>query len=289
MPKYTNSIKLPKGANWTAEVVPDEGYNSGTLNKASGMMLSDDTVSASEATLKILNITIIPSEHQEIWVTCNGIKYTESFQIPYGTLYTAITQPDMWYTQGELNIPGEGIFTEDTTITVTDGEIQDEYYIDIIPAWANPDEAPKPAIADQVGASCTYVWGEQASHDNQYGEIIQPYQIIDIVAVYLFYDPVALKTESTTVVCFWGPEAPPLDIEFVEMVEFTYPTNLVLFENVPKSAISSAGDLLSHKYGSFQWDASAYFKSTDTVVKEFLEANIGKKTTLHIKAKINEL
>lgn len=194
----------------------------------------------------------------------------------------------MWYTQGKLNIPEDGVFTEDTTITVTDdGQIQSEYNITIIPEWSNPDDSPiKPAKENAIGASCTYVWNEQSTHDAQYGQIIQPYQILDIVSVWLFFDPDKMKTPSTTVVAFWGPEAPPLDIEYVEIVEFTSPSKLVLFENVPKSAITTAGDLLSHKYGSYKWDAEAYFKTTDETVKEFLELNIGKECNFHIKAKI---
>lgn len=51
MPTYTQSIRLPKGTNWTATIIAEEGYNAGNLNKSSGIMIADDTIYASEATL----------------------------------------------------------------------------------------------------------------------------------------------------------------------------------------------------------------------------------------------
>lgn len=33
MPTYTQSIRLPKGTNWSATITADPGYNPGTLQK----------------------------------------------------------------------------------------------------------------------------------------------------------------------------------------------------------------------------------------------------------------
>lgn len=65
-------------------------------------------------------VTINQSANQLITVTCNGIKYTNSFKITKGTPYTIefkLTNPN--YIIGELNIPVSGIVIDDMTIQAT--------------------------------------------------------------------------------------------------------------------------------------------------------------------------
>lgn len=56
---YTSSVKLDYGTKWTANIKPDAGYNAGTLNKTSGMILSDDEVYASAADVISYTINVV--------------------------------------------------------------------------------------------------------------------------------------------------------------------------------------------------------------------------------------
>ena len=101
--KYTNTVSLPYGTTYTVAIEPAEGYNAGTLNKTSGTMTGNDSISATAATIKQFTLTITQSEHQTIAVTANGKTYTSSVKLDYGTKWTAGIKPDEGYNAGTLN------------------------------------------------------------------------------------------------------------------------------------------------------------------------------------------
>ena len=111
--KYTNNVSLPYGTTYTVAIEPAEGYNAGTLNKTSGTMTGNDSISASAATIKQFTLTITQSEHQTIAVTANGKTYTSSVKLDYGTKWTASIKPDEGYNAGTLNKTSGIILSDD--------------------------------------------------------------------------------------------------------------------------------------------------------------------------------
>ena len=111
--KYTNSVSLPYGTTYTVAIEPAEGYNAGTLNKTSGTLTGNDSISASVATIKQFTLTIRQSEHQTITVTANGQTYTSSVKLGYGTKWKANIVPDAGYNAGTLNKTSGIILSDD--------------------------------------------------------------------------------------------------------------------------------------------------------------------------------
>lgn len=111
--KYTNTVSLPYGTTYTVAIEPAEGYNAGTLNKTSGTLTGNDSISATAATLKQFTLTITQSEHQTITVTANGKTYTSSVKLDYGTKWTASIKPDTGYNAGTLNKTSGMILSDD--------------------------------------------------------------------------------------------------------------------------------------------------------------------------------
>lgn len=111
--KYTNTVSLPYGTAYTVAIEPAEGYNAGTLNKTSGTLTGNDSISATAATLKQFTLTITQSEHQTITVTANGNKYTSSVKLDYETKWTASIKPDTGYNAGTLNKTSGMILSDD--------------------------------------------------------------------------------------------------------------------------------------------------------------------------------
>ena len=111
--KYTNSVSLPYGTTYTVAIEPAEGYNAGKLNKTSGTLTGNDSISASAATIKQFTLTIRQSEHQTITVTANGQNYTSSVKLGYGTKWKANIVPDAGYNAGALNKTSGIILSDD--------------------------------------------------------------------------------------------------------------------------------------------------------------------------------
>ena len=116
---YTATTKLPYNTAWTAKIAAEDGYIAGTLNKTSGTLTADDTVSATAATaIKTYTFTITQSEHQTITVTANGKEYTDKFTANEGTTWTAKVVPEDGYVAGTLAATS-GTLSADYTLTAT--------------------------------------------------------------------------------------------------------------------------------------------------------------------------
>ena len=101
--RYTSSVSLPYGTTWTATITPDTGYTAGALNKTSGTITGNDSISASPASKNGYTLSITQSAHQTIIVHANNNDYTSNVSLPYGTKWTAIIKPDTGYTAGTLS------------------------------------------------------------------------------------------------------------------------------------------------------------------------------------------
>lgn len=121
--RYTDAFKAVKDSIITVEVIPDDGYSAGTVYPSNKFTLVGNTdVSVSAATVKQLNVEIIQSPHQTIYVECNDRGYTSTFNTIYGTKFTASVIPDEGYTAGTLN-KTSGTITSDTVIFVSNPSI----------------------------------------------------------------------------------------------------------------------------------------------------------------------
>ena len=115
---YTTSFTAPYFSTFTAEVQADTGWIPGTLNYSQGEIRGNMTIQATAASQETRTINIIQSDHQTIYVNDGVQDHTSSFQIPYGTSYTARIVADQGWTAGTLS-SSSGIATQDITISAT--------------------------------------------------------------------------------------------------------------------------------------------------------------------------
>lgn len=202
---------------------------------------------------KTITITINQIANQEIQVYCNDIKYTSTFQTYSGTEYSIIVQPDMWYEPGELNIPEEGVFIEDTTITVTDGEIQADYKIGFIPDY-QPHGYPNYPLFEEkynIGVNSMIEWDTESGIDDYIGVIDQSFLIIDrFEASNIVTDPEGPKpwyfNRWGWILAFYGSDKPPVEFNkfhasVIDPDGITH--QLFIDEGFPIRLISNTGDV----------------------------------------------
>ena len=115
---YTTSFTAPYFSTFTAEVQADTGWIPGTLNYSQGEIRGNMTIQATAASQETRTINIIQSDHQTIYVNDGVQDHTSTFQIPYGTSYTARIVADQGWTAGTLS-SSSGIATQDITISAT--------------------------------------------------------------------------------------------------------------------------------------------------------------------------
>lgn len=116
-------------------IVPDEGYNKGTLNgniqENTNIVLTETAlnISASAATIKTFTITINNSNPaQLITVTCNNVSHTTNFTCNYGDTITcsiALVDTTNYSSPGTLNIISKVVKNEET-IYATDPQINED-------------------------------------------------------------------------------------------------------------------------------------------------------------------
>ena len=156
--KYTNTVALPYGTTYTVAIEPAEGYNAGTLNKTSGTLTGNDSISASAATIKQFTLTITQSEHQTITVTANDKTYTSSVKLDYGTKWKANIKPDVGYNAGTLN-KTSGILLSDDEVyaSAADGV---SYTINVV-QLTNKDSALRVVIDNNEYQTSKWGYGRK--------------------------------------------------------------------------------------------------------------------------------
>lgn len=116
---YTDTFQAQEGASISVEVKAENGYIAGDPIPSSKFTLTDDIiVTANSATVKQYSVVILQSDNQTIYVTCNGIGYTTSFNTTYGSTFTAMVVASDGYSAGKLNI-SSGTITSDISIYAT--------------------------------------------------------------------------------------------------------------------------------------------------------------------------
>ena len=219
---------------------------------------------------KIVQITIRQSEHQQIQVTCNGVSHTESFSVYSNTPYTIQVQPEMWYSPGELNIPAEGVFTKDTTITISPATLQADYDIKFTVDYQPHAFSQYPNYIDKsnIGANVTADWSTETD-GIYFGTISQPYNIIDRIEVSntsksIVAPDITEYNFEGIIIGFYGPNKPPVDIGNTIFIYIIDPEeishSLFVEQGFPVSLVINAGDICYYSYETP--DSINYFAMT---------------------------
>ena len=122
--RSSTPVKVPSGTRVEFEIVPDPGYDAGTLDKTYAVIGGENvTVSATAAEIKqyTLNIVFDPEAHTTLKVTKDGTvfgTYTESavLQFQYGTVLTFALTMEEGYT--ETRNPNSITMITDNTLII---------------------------------------------------------------------------------------------------------------------------------------------------------------------------
>ena len=115
----TESFIASKYDYYTSTIEAVEGYIAGTINNPKGVIMSDITISASNATKdeSFVDINITQSANQTITVVKSGNKYTKSFAVAPNTPYSTSIVAAAGYRAGAIIDTGNGLALEDVYIS----------------------------------------------------------------------------------------------------------------------------------------------------------------------------
>ena len=122
--RSSTPVRVPSGTRVEFEIVPEVGYNAGTLDKLSAVVDGVNiTVSATPAEIKKFNLNIVfdPEAHTTLKVTKDGTvfgTYTEStvLKFQYGTVLTFALTMEEGYT--ETRNPNSITMNKDNTLVI---------------------------------------------------------------------------------------------------------------------------------------------------------------------------
>ena len=122
--RSSTPVRVPSGTRVEFEIVPEVGYNAGTLDKLSAVVDGVNiTVSATPAEIKKFNLKIVfdPEAHTTLKVTKDGTvfgTYTEStvLKFQYGTVLTFALTMEEGYT--ETRNPNSITMNKDNTLVI---------------------------------------------------------------------------------------------------------------------------------------------------------------------------
>lgn len=95
--EYTESFIAPRGSDYTASITAAEGYTAGTLSSKTGVINSSVTITATSAVVIMCTITIKQPANGNIEALYNGVTYSSSFTVPYGSSVTFTCTPNSGY------------------------------------------------------------------------------------------------------------------------------------------------------------------------------------------------
>lgn len=121
---YTSTFTAKAGSTYTASISASTGYNAGTLNRTSGTLTDNITISATAATLKTYTYTINQPTGGTITVTVDGVAHTSTFTVQHGKTASNKCTPNSRYTFKTFTLSGSYQTASANTLAINgDAEI----------------------------------------------------------------------------------------------------------------------------------------------------------------------
>jgi len=120
---YSDVIRLEENTEVRFELVIDNGYSNATV-LSEYVLNKDISVRIKPSVIKRYKVQLQQSEGQTIYATCNGQRYTTSFEADFGSSITfgiESTNTEDW-TPGRLNITSIASLDRPITVTATSAE-----------------------------------------------------------------------------------------------------------------------------------------------------------------------
>lgn len=120
---HSDVIRLEENTEVRFELVIDNGYSNATV-LSEYVLNKDISVRIKPSTIKRYKVQLQQSEGQTIYATCNGQRYTTSFEAYFGSSITFAVEPtnaEDW-TPGRLNITSITSLDRPITVTATSAE-----------------------------------------------------------------------------------------------------------------------------------------------------------------------
>lgn len=120
---HSDVIRLEENTEVRFELVIDNGYSNATV-LSEYVLNKDISVSIKPSTIKRYKVQLQQSEGQTIYATCNGQRYTTSFEADFGSSITfgiESTNTEDW-TPGRLSITSIASLDRPITVTATSAE-----------------------------------------------------------------------------------------------------------------------------------------------------------------------
>ena len=241
--RSSTPVKVPSGTRVEFEIVPDPGYDAGTLDKTYAVIGGENvTVSATAAEIKqyTLNIVFDPEAHTTLKVTKDGTvfgTYTEStvLQFQYGTVLTFTLTMEEGYT--ETRNPNSITMNKDNTLIIQ-GTSKKQFTITLTQTpnqtiYAMYKGVKKTeSFAVEYGDSCTF--GIETSNP------------VDIIVGTLSTTEFTNIKENKTVTATPATLKPANLTNFVEL-RYPYPDNSYTFDDVTMGKKPTHGNYLFYK------------------------------------------
>ena len=152
---HSDVIKLEENAEVRFELVIDNGYSNATV-LSEYVLNKDISVSIKPSTIKRYKVQLQQSEGQTIYATCNGQRYTTSFEADFGSAITfgiESTNTEDW-TPGRLSVTS--IASLDRSITVTASSAERIMRYNLTVDFVSPDSHTRLKVKKDGNVLGTY-------------------------------------------------------------------------------------------------------------------------------------
>ena len=241
--RSSTPVRVPSGTRVEFEIVPEVGYNAGTLDKLSAVVDGMNiTVSATPAEIKKYNLNIVfdPEAHTTLKVTKDGTvfgTYTENtvLKFQYGTVLTFALTMEEGYT--ETRNPNSITMNKDNTLIIQ-GTSKKQFTITLTQTDNQTIYAMYKGVKKtesfvvEYGDSCTF--GIETSNP------------VDIIVGTLSVTEFTNIKENKTVTATPATLRPADLTNFVEL-RYPYPDNSYTFDDVTMGKKPTHGNYLFYK------------------------------------------
>ena len=152
---HSDVIRLEENTEVRFELTIDNGYSNATV-LSEYVLNKDISVRIKPSTIKRYKVQLQQSEGQTIYATCNGQRYTTSFEADFGSSITFTVEPtnvEDW-TPGRLNITSIASLDRSITVTATSAERIMRYNLTV--DFVSPDDHTRLKVKKDGNVLGTY-------------------------------------------------------------------------------------------------------------------------------------